>query len=371
MRFSLFLLGVLLSLLSPFELSGQDVKPIAKHVLKVGIKPAEPFAIKNPDGSWSGIAVDLWRQAARKLGCDFEFFEGTLSDLLCDVESGNLDAAIGAITITADRERRVDFSHSFFVSELGLAVRTERASRLAVVTSTIFHPGVLKFLAALFVLAVFIGALIWLCERKKNTEQFGETFATGVGAGTWWSLVTMTTVGFGDKSPRSLLGRVIAVAWMFAGIVLIAFFTAAVSSAITVNELRSRVYGLDDLHEKMRIGTVVDSTSEEYLFRCQLPFQAYSSVADALLALHQGQLDVVVYDAPILSYWVASQSLSNIRVYPVPFKKQYYGVAFPPGSEWREPVNCVVAEEIATDRWLATVARYTGRHAIPSTSDQP
>jgi voltage-gated potassium channel Kch len=59
------------------------------------------------------------------------------------------------------------------------------------------------------------GALIWLAERRHNEEQFRRDPAAGIGNGIWWSAVTMTTVGYGDKAPVTLAGRVIALVWMF------------------------------------------------------------------------------------------------------------------------------------------------------------
>ena len=44
-----------------------------------------------------------------------------------------------------------------------------------------------------------VGSLIWLAERRRNAEQFAEPLA-GIGSGMWFALVTLTTVGYGDKA---------------------------------------------------------------------------------------------------------------------------------------------------------------------------
>lgn len=56
--------------------------------------------------------------------------------------------------------------------------------------------------------------------------------------GLWWSIVTMTTVGYGDISPASLGGRIIAVIMMFFGIGLLGMFSASVASILVENKLR-------------------------------------------------------------------------------------------------------------------------------------
>ncbi len=54
----------------------------------------------------------------------------------------------------------------------------------------------------------------------------------------WWTIVTMTTVGYGDFSPETIQGRVFAVIIMFAGISLISMLTATISSIFVAKKIR-------------------------------------------------------------------------------------------------------------------------------------
>ncbi|NOZ04018.1 MAG: hypothetical protein GXO92_05360 [FCB group bacterium] len=54
----------------------------------------------------------------------------------------------------------------------------------------------------------------------------------------WWTIVTMTTVGYGDFTPESLEGRLFAVIIMFAGISLISLLTATISSIFVAKKIR-------------------------------------------------------------------------------------------------------------------------------------
>lgn len=54
-------------------------------------------------------------------------------------------------------------------------------------------------------------------------------------------MVTMTTVGYGVKAPRTPGGRIVALIWMFANIFLVTVSTAAITSSLTVGELSGKV----------------------------------------------------------------------------------------------------------------------------------
>jgi voltage-gated potassium channel len=91
---------------------------------------------------------------------------------------------------------------------------------------SIFRRGHLeRFLLAASVL-VFEGALVvYFFERHAH----GSNIRT-VGQAVWWSIVTVTTVGYGDFFPVTPQGRVTAVFIMFIGILTLAVVTAQVAA---------------------------------------------------------------------------------------------------------------------------------------------
>ena len=54
----------------------------------------------------------------------------------------------------------------------------------------------------------------------------------------WWAIVTMTTVGYGDFSPKTPEGRLFAVFIMFIGISLVSLLTASISSIFVAQKIR-------------------------------------------------------------------------------------------------------------------------------------
>ena len=79
--------------------------------LVIATKEAAPFAMKAPDGTWKGISIDLWQRIAEQAKLRYRFVEDpTVQGLLEGTASRRYDAAVAALTITAERERILDFS---------------------------------------------------------------------------------------------------------------------------------------------------------------------------------------------------------------------------------------------------------------------
>ena len=349
---------------SPASATELESPPARK--LLVGTKEAPPFAMKSPTGSWSGISIDLWEDIAAEFHLDYEFRDKdtkekmyNVNTLIEGVANGSLDAAVAAITVTSEREKLVDFSHPFHSSGLGIAVPFRKARWLAVLKQ-FFSWTFLKVVLGLVLVLCATGALVWFFERRHNPQQFGSKLGRGLRDGLWWSAVTMTTVGYGDKAPRTGAGRVVAVLVMFVGIVLVSGFTATLASMLTTARLESDVRGVEDLPD-IRVATVAGTTSESYLRTRHIAFRPFRSTEAALKAVASRQADAAVYDAPILRYLVNQRYVHELRVLPERFERQDYGIALPTGSPLREPINVVLLETIADPSWEHTLFRYMGK----------
>jgi ABC-type amino acid transport substrate-binding protein len=173
---ALFVLVVLLGFVTNAEASDVPQKLI------IGTRHAPPFSIKGDDGTWSGMSIDLWREIARDLNLQYEFQEVEIAEMLKGVQDGSLDAAVAALTITAERERVVDFTQPFYTTGLGIAVprRVGDAGWIAVARG-FFSLDFLKVIFALLVVLVAAAFLVWLFERKRNEAQFGGERGKGWG----------------------------------------------------------------------------------------------------------------------------------------------------------------------------------------------
>ena len=328
----------------------------AGQKLVVATKQAPPFAMQGANGVWHGLSIDLWDKIAADLNWEYTLEQRDLNGLLTGVQDGSVDLAVAALTITSEREELFDFSHPFYTSGLGIGVRTDDRGSWMSVVKRVFSPEFIRVLLSLLLVLLLFGVLVWFFERKHNREQFGGNVVNGVGAGLWWSAVTMTTVGYGDKAPVTLGGRIVAMVWMFTAIIIISSFTAAITSVLTISGLESRISGPEDLGD-VRVASVDKSTSAKYLERQHINFLAYSAIEPAMAGLGAGRVDAVVYDAPILRY-LSSQSEGSIHVLPQTFEHQAYGIGMPAGSALREDINRKLLEITNSTWWKDRLFHY-------------
>ena len=94
-------------------------------------------------------------------------------------------------------------------------------------------------LAALLFFIFLFGYLFYVSEPDVRN----------LGDGIWWALVTITTVGYGDITPVTTLGRVVASSLMLLGLGLIATITAIVSAKFIQNFVDHHTN--DDVLEKL------------------------------------------------------------------------------------------------------------------------
>ncbi|WNC70324.1 transporter substrate-binding domain-containing protein [Thalassotalea nanhaiensis] len=350
------------TLLSINSVNAQDrtTQQTSQQVLRVGTMHSPPFAIKNPDNSWSGISVELWREIAIELNLKYEFEEHTLPELLQGVEQGNLDAAIAAITITEEREPLMDFTHPHHST--GFAIATLSDEQVNVWLSTfkqLFSWQFIQVVVSLFLLLFIVGWLMWLVEHKHKSKNEDTHTIEYISEGFWWAAATMTTVGYGDKTPMTKIGRAFGVIWMFTALMIVASFIAAFSSILTVQKINTNIQNLTDLN-KLQIATLDGSTSEAFLQNNGYMIVTFADVKGGLQAITEGKVDAMVYDAPLLQYFVETEFKGEIEISPATFERQDYGFALTQGSELREPLNRVLIRIVRNDSWREKLEKYLG-----------
>src|SRR5688572_28154005 len=110
-----------------------------------------------------------------------------------------------------------------YLAEAGVITGALRASRRKIFV----------FLFAVITLVVLIGAMMYIIEGP--THGF-----TDIPTSMYWAIVTLTTVGYGDLSPQTALGKLLASVVMILGYAIIAVPTGIVTSELTASRTRGQ-----------------------------------------------------------------------------------------------------------------------------------
>lgn len=111
------------------------------------------------------------------------------------------------------------FKLARYVGEAGVLIQALRASR----------PKIIVFLVAVLSVVLIVGSLMYLIEGGQPDSGF-----TSIPKSIYWTIVTMTTVGYGDIAPQSVPGQVLASMVMIVGYGIIAVPTGIVTAEIAV-----------------------------------------------------------------------------------------------------------------------------------------
>jgi len=330
----------------------------ASDTLRVAYTSAPPFIIDSED--INGIGVWLWDKVARDIDQPYELIQLDFLEMLDSLEAGTIDVSINPLTITSDRMNKMDFTLPFYTAHATAVVRDSTGwAQVKNFLSAIFNMNFIRVVTGLFFLIGVFGLAVWLFERKKNPTQFRNS-PKGIWDGLWWSAVTMTTVGYGDKAPKSRGGKLIALVWMFSGLIFISGFTASIASILTVHNLTNEVNGLDDFKEK-KVGTMASTSTLQFLkFNFFKNITTFNNLSHGLDALKNAEIDAFIYDQPILNYRITqSEQYDQLNILPLKFNAQFYAFGIPKDREdLRQKISSAILHEIESNEWQLVLNEY-------------
>jgi polar amino acid transport system substrate-binding protein len=333
-------LGTLLIVLvctSLFSAAVYAQAPVPTIPLRVYTKPLEPFVMGTGD-QLKGFSVELWAEVARRLNMPFRWIEKQkVSEILDAVKSGEGDVAIAGISMTPEREAQLDFTHPYFNAGLQIMTRADADVSFDSVFRLIMNPALLQILFVGLLIMLVMAHIIWLVERKTHPEMPAE-YLPGIWEAIWWALGTIANAEYAGTNTRIVWRRLLAIFWIVLSVILIAQFTASITSLLTVQQLQGTINGVSDLPGKA-IATVQNTTAARYLTDNGLSFVGVEKIEDAYKLLDQDKIDAVVYDAPVLLYHALTTGRGKTQVVGRIFQQEHYGIALPTGSPLREPIN--------------------------------
>jgi len=331
--------------------------------LRVSTRPFPPFVFEQENGEYSGFSIDLWDEIANKMDIEYELHsEDNVQELLNSVIESRADVSVAGISMTSEREQIIDFSHPFFESGLNIMVSGEPISPFRMAINYIFVPTIWITVGILCLFTILAAHMMWIFERKENTQMFPRKYWRGIWESFWWSVVTLVTVGYGDKTTTTAGGRIVATIWMFAGILLISYFTASISSSMTVDRLDTQIKGYNDLRGRS-VGTVEGSTSVEFLQNLSANVIAFDSIEEAYEGLIIQDIEAVVYDEPVLLYLINERgSDHSTKIVGSTFDVQSYAIVLPRGSRYRNDINRAILALRENGTYDQIYERWFGRN---------
>ena len=321
------------------------IRTVAKEVaqeLRIGVSGSPPFVMEK-DGVLSGISIEIWKDVAERLDQPYKFIvQPNTNANVKAVADGSIDLAIGPISITPTRlaNPKIDFTQPYYHGYEGLLIPKKPPGLITRIRPFIGWAA-LSSVGILISLLFIFGNLIWLAERRKNTEQFPRQYLHGVGNGMWFGLVTLTTVGYGDRAPLSRSGRAIAGIWMVMSLVAVSSITAGLASAFTLSlaELApSAIREKADLSGK-EIAIVEGTTSLRWGKLYEIDAFITKDLSQAIQILKQGKVEGIIFDEAPLRHYLKQNKNSKLKLANFPLAIQTYGFVLPMGSRLRNQFN--------------------------------
>ncbi|HZZ23040.1 MAG TPA: transporter substrate-binding domain-containing protein, partial [Roseiarcus sp.] len=282
-----------------------------------------------------------------------------MEDVLQCLERKDYDAAIGAITITPARLARVDFSYPTHRSGVAVAVRQDTGPMAAFMSYGAVIAELAPLIALTFALLIVMGVAMWIAERPmrpRGHESAVDTLRDGV----YWAVVTMTTVGYGDKTPKTTAGRVIAVVWMLASVALISILSTSIVSRMTAERVVGGLRVTEANLAGKRLAAVAHSSGAEYLDERHLRYAPFDELSAALAALSHGEADAVVNSVGALQYLISTRFKGAIRPPQGVLEPAYMAIALPPGSPLKKKLDEALVGITASQEWRQVEDGYFG-----------
>ncbi|NJK39481.1 MAG: transporter substrate-binding domain-containing protein [Oscillatoriales cyanobacterium RM2_1_1] len=315
------------------------------ETLRVGVAGSPPFTIWE-ELEPTGISVEIWETIAQESDLDYQWIPlPNMTGVFDRVAAGDLDVVIGPISITSVRLQKVEFTQPFYQADIGVLLPSKKPSlwkRLRPFFGLAFLSSIGILVAGLFT----VGNLLWLAEKDANNSQFPHDYWHGIGNGMWFALVTLTTVGYGDRTPVTPAGRLVAGVWMLITMLMVSSLIAGLTTALTLSisgQTTEKFLKPQDLRGA-RAGVVAGTTGEEWSKFYGARLSRTAELGQAINLLTAGKVDGVVFDVPALQYYLHQNPELKFRLAQFALTQENYGFALPWDSPLKQKLDISLLE---------------------------
>jgi len=347
-----------------------SVSPVSAQEAAAQVQPREvkivtrvlPPMVIERDNALTGFSIDLMGEIANRLKLKVSYTTAPdVRALLEEVRSGRVELGISAVSITAAREAEFDFSQPMLNAGLQIMTRGQSGvstNPLGDMLRLLISWTSLGWLGIGALLILVPAHVVWVLERRQPDGIVPtKNYFPGIFYALYWAAGTLVTQA--ESAPKHAIARVIAVLWMFTGVVFVALYTAQLTATLTVQQIAGGINGPEDLVGK-RVAVTAGSTAANAVRELQAQAVEVRQISEAYQALQNRTVDAIVFDAPVLMYYAANEGKGSVQLIGAPFRKEDYGIVFPRGSALRSEVSVALlrmredgAYQRIYDRWFA------------------
>ncbi|WP_286174781.1 transporter substrate-binding domain-containing protein [Mycobacterium sp. DL99] len=312
------------------------------ETVSVAVHQLEPFVMRTSSGELTGFSIDLWDEVAKRVGWTTDYL--TTDDVrgqLAAVTARRADVAVGGISLTAQREQSFDFTQPTLDAGLQIIVPVQdtrpSVPGLGGYLDLLLSRTMLVWLAAAVVVSVVPAHVFWLVERRRTERPVvSRSYFPGIFQAFGWGMGSL--VGRQSVSATQTITKALAILWGFAAIVFVSFYSANLSATLTVAKLDAKITGPADLYEKS-VATVHGTTAADFLHSMGIDATETSTIEESYHLLREEGYDAVVFDAPVLRYYVAHRG-EGVAVTAGPvFQDENQGFVISTNSPLRKPID--------------------------------
>ncbi len=317
---------------------GAADRPIEIRAACVTVRP---LAMEE-GGRLTGFGIDLWNEVAARMKVSTRYRmlpDG--SALFGALRADEADVAVSGAFYTSERDREFDFTYPILSTGLQVMVRGAGESGaeppLRGFLRVLLSRGMLYWLVAALLLILVPAHVIWWLERRSTDGAIpSEKYFPGIFHALAWAAEALLSQAM--QMPKQRFAHLLAILWMFAGVVFVAFFTAQLTATITVEQIRGAIQGPDDLPGR-DVATIEGSPSAEYLRGIGARVHPFTKDVEMYDALLSGTVDAVVWGAVALRYHAAHDGLGKVRMVGPEFRRGIVGFVVQLNSPLRKRIS--------------------------------
>jgi polar amino acid transport system substrate-binding protein len=319
----------------------------AKDTLRVAVSPLEPFVMKGADGELSGYDIDLIESIASYMNKDIKYiFVDSFVDVFSVLDSGKADLAISAISITPQRYEKYNFSYPYKNSGIGAMVRSEKNSSIFNSIGLVFTKDFMLIWVVFFIFLIVWANLIWIVERftdiiTKDTrpDTFNDKYSVGIFDSIWYVIVTVSTVGYGDKVPKHLPTRILSFFLILIGVSFAGLAISNLSASVQIEKQKYAFNTFNDFRGK-KVAVITGTTSVETVIACKAKVISTGTLDSAIDLLRNNEVDAIFFDEPVLRY--VSTQYDDVHVIDDIMDDQSYGIVLPQKNNIENSLNIAI-----------------------------